>query len=134
MDNEIKFYYNSGKYNDSKALGYAETLKKKINVHDISKTELTQTQIAELAEKMNLKVRDLVDKNDELYLKEYKDKDLPNTEWLKLLQSNPNLMRTPIAMTSTETFIVEDPYIFVNRDMDSGGIVNKTGNSHEKSN
>lgn len=134
MDNEIKFYYNSKKYNDSKALGYAETLKKKINVHDISKTELTQTQIAELAEKMNLKVRDLVDKNDELYLKEYKDKDLPNTEWLKLLQSNPNLMRTPIAMTSTETFIVEDPYLFVNRDMNSGGVVNKTGNSHEKSN
>ena len=132
MDNEIWFFYNSEKYNDGKALGYAETLNKKLNVHDISKTHLTQTQIVELAQKMGLKVKDLVDTNNELYLTKIKNKDLPSTEWLKLLQENPQLMRTPIAMTSEKTFIVDDPYQFVNRDMDHGGIKSKTANEHEK--
>lgn len=134
MDNEIRFYYNSEKYNDGKALGYAETVHKKLNVHDISKTHLTQTQIAELAQKMGISVKDMVDKNHELYITEFKDKDIPSTEWLKLLQENPQLMRTPIAMTPEETFIVEDPYQFVNRDMDDGGIKSKQANEHEKNN
>lgn len=132
MDNEIRFFYNSEKYHDGKALGYAETQNKKMNVHDVSKTHLTQTQIAELAQEMNIEVKDLVDTNNELYLTEYKNRDLPSTEWLKLLQENPQLMRTPIAVTPEKTFIVEDAYLFVNRDMDHGGIKNKTANQHEK--
>lgn len=132
QDNEMRFFYNSEKYNDSKALGYAETAKKKVNVHDISKTPLTQTQIAELAEKMNVKVKDIVDKNDDLFLSQYKGKDLPDEEWLKVLEENPSMIKTPIAMTSKKTFYVDDPYKFVNRDMDNGGIVNKHANKDEK--
>lgn len=133
MNNEMRFFYNSEKYNDSKALGYAETLNKKINVHDISKTHLTQTQIAELAGKMNVNICDLVDKNHELYLDKYQNTDLPDSEWLIVLEDNPTLLKTPIAMTSEETFIVEDPYLFVNRDMDNGGI-KRDANKDEKSN
>lgn len=132
QENEMKFIYNSEKYNDSKALGYAETANKKVNVHDVSKESLTQTQIAELAEKMKISVKELVDKNDELYLSKYKDKDLPNEEWLKVLEEKPSLIKTPIAMTSKKTFYVDDPYKFVNRDMDHGGIVNETANKDEK--
>ncbi|MGK7389927.1 MAG: arsenate reductase family protein [Candidatus Cyclobacteriaceae bacterium M2_1C_046] len=130
--NEMKFFYNSEKYNDSKALGYAKTANKTVNVHDVSKEGLTQTQIAELAEKMNISVKELVDKNHELYLTDYKKKDLPNEEWLKLLEENPSLMKTPIAMTANATFYVDDPYKFVNRDMDHGGIVSEKANKDEK--
>lgn len=132
MKDEMYFFYNSEQYEDSKALGYAETLDQKINIQDISKDHLTQTQIAELAEKMNMSIADLVNTNHEDYINDYKNKDLPDTEWLKLLEEKPELLRTPIAMTSSKTFIVEDPYTFVNRDMDNGGIKNETANKDEK--
>lgn len=132
QDNEMRFFYNSEKYNDSKALGYAETANAKINIIDLSKEPLTQTQIAELAEKMEVPVSKLVDTNEELYLTQYKGKDLPDEEWLKVMEENPSLIKTPIAMTSSETFYVDDPYKFVKKDMDHGGIVNEKANKDEK--
>lgn len=128
----MKFFYNSNKYNDSKALGYAETINPKLNIQDLSKESLTRTQIAELAERMNVSINELVDRNDDLYISDYKDKDLSDKEWLKAMEEKPTLIKTPIAMTSEKTFYVDDPYKFVKEDMSHGGIKEDKANKDER--
>ena len=53
-------YYNSASSIGKQCYGYVQASKKKVLGIDISKTKVTGTQWVELAENLNLKVKDLI--------------------------------------------------------------------------
>lgn len=132
-DNEILLIYNSEKYEDRKAKGYADTLKDHaLNERDITKNNLTETQIAEIARDMNVDISELIDKNSDLYLHQLKDKGFSESELTKLIVKNPELLKTPIAYKGSKAFFVGSAYQFVNEDFDVEGIRSPKGNTFEK--
>lgn len=132
-DNEILLIYNSEKYEDRKAKGYADTLKDHaLNERDVTKNNLTETQIAEIAADMNVDISQLVDKNSDLYLHQLKDKSFSEEELMKLIVKNPELLKTPIAYKGSKAFFVDSAYQFVNDDFDIDGIRSPKGNTFEK--
>lgn len=131
--NEIILIYNSNKQRDKEAMGYAKSLENhKLNERDISKSNLTERQWAEIAEEMDVSIRKLVDNNSEKYLTELKDGDYSDEELLKLMVQNPEIIQTPIALLKDRAFFVKSQYSFVKEDLNIDGIQSDKGNEFEK--
>lgn len=132
-ENEILLIYNSEKQQDRKTKGYADSLKDHaLNERDLLTDNLTETQIAEIAGDMNVELVDLVDKNSDLYMQEYKNKSFSDDELTKILARNPEMIKTPIAYMGSRAFFVESAYDLVNQDFDIEGVKSHKANKFEK--
>jgi len=135
QESEIALIYNSNKQKDKEVLGYAQSLEShKLNERDITSSKLTEKQLAELATEMKVEVKDMVDQNEEKYMKEVEGGDFSSEELLKLMVNNPELVKTPIAKMNGKTFIVKSQYSLVNEDLEVGGVKSPQGNESEKQN
>lgn len=133
MENEIRLFYNGKKQRDKEVVGYAKSMKDhELNEQDITKTMLTERQLAEIAKDMNCSVSELIDTNEEKYLSTVKNGNFSDEELLKLMSQNPELIESPIAYMNGKAFVVKSQYSFVNEDIEVDGIQSKAGNKFEK--
>ncbi|MEJ2006304.1 MAG: ArsC/Spx/MgsR family protein [Cyclobacteriaceae bacterium] len=131
---EMKLYYNSTKMEDREVLAYAESLKHLvINEKDISRDIFTETQLKELANDMNTDLMGLIDKNDSLYMDKMQHDNYSEEELLKIMRKNPSVIKTPIAKVDKHVYHVKSHYELIPEDLDIKGIVNRKGNSSERS-
>jgi arsenate reductase-like glutaredoxin family protein len=131
---ELKLYYKSNHKHDRETYGYAQTLDVPINEQDLSRNNLTETQIAELADAMQIRLVELVDKNSEMYMNDLKDKSFDDEELLKLMHRNPELIKTPIAMIGKHTYFVKSPFNLIPKDLEIEGIKSNKGEPSESDN
>ncbi len=118
VKNEIILIYNATDYEDRKALGYAESLKDhKLKTIDVTKDKITETQLAELATKLNASIQDLLDRKSDEFKQKYEGEDFSDEEVLKLLANDLTLLNTPIAVVGKAARFVGSAYEFVNDDM-----------------
>ena len=122
-DNEILFIFNSKLYDDNKARGYITSLHKhKIKEHDLFNESLTERQIAEIAQRMNIPVEGLLDRQSATYREKFSGTELKGHDLLKVLKENPDVMKTPLVIMEHKAVVIDDPYTFVKDDMDMGGV------------
>lgn len=101
----FRFKYHRAK----QTLVYAKAEGLKLQEVDILKTPLTGTQIAELANRLNVEVKDLVNQGHPAYAEKFEHHNLSNDDWLKMMQHNTEIIRQPIALHSDTTILVETP-------------------------
>jgi arsenate reductase-like glutaredoxin family protein len=117
--NEIKFLYNSKKSGDKEAYAYALTLHKHvINELDVSKNDITPTQFSELADKLNIRIIDLFDKDSDYFKENIKGKDIVESDLLTLLAKEKHLLKTPILISKDMVKVLEYPRDTIQMDMD----------------
>lgn len=122
-DNEILFIYNSKLYGDKQALGYVIPLDKhKIKEFDLMYEKLTERQIAEIADRMNVELDDLLDKSSDAYKNNIHGATLEPHDKLKVMRENPDTLKTPIAITTQKAVYVTDPYSLIKDDMEIDGV------------
>ncbi|MBE0661319.1 MAG: arsenate reductase (glutaredoxin) [Bacteroidales bacterium] len=68
----------------------------------------SEKDLEKLLIKLGKKPHDIVRTQEELYRKDYKGKNLSDTEWLKVLVQNPRLIRRPIVETDNKA-VIGDP-------------------------
>lgn len=108
-DRQITLYYNTNSNRAKKTLAYAKAEGLPILEIDISKTKITGTQLAELAERLNMHISDLINQDHPSYKKKFSPHDLSERDWIKMIQHNPELMKQPIALRGDKTILVESP-------------------------
>ncbi len=108
-DRMITLFYNSNSSRARKTLAYAKAEGLPIEEIDILKTPLTGTQIAELAGRLQLEVRDLVNQDHPSYRSQFDPHDLSSEGWITLIKKNPEVMKQPIALRGKRTILVETP-------------------------
>jgi len=108
-DRQINFYYNPKSNRAKKTLAYAKAEGLPILEIDISKTILTGTQLAELADRLKINISDLVNQEHPSYKKQFRPHDLSERDWIKMIQHNPEIMKQPIALRGDKTILVESP-------------------------
>jgi len=106
---QITLYYNSESIVAKKALAYAKAEGLAIQPIDILKTPLTGTQIAELAGRLRIEVKDLVNQEHTSYSSKFEPHELSTDDWIKMIQHNPEIMKQPIALHGENTILVETP-------------------------
>jgi arsenate reductase len=108
-NSQITLFYNAKSDRAKQTLAYAKAEGLPIQEIDILKTELTGTQIVELAERLHLKVKDLVNQNHPSYESRFEHHDFSTNDWIKMIQNNPEIMKQPIALRGEITILVETP-------------------------
>ncbi|HOZ88239.1 MAG TPA: arsenate reductase family protein [Bacteroidia bacterium] len=69
----------------------------------------TEKELKELIEKLGCKAIDIVRKSEPLFTERFHDKDLTDTEWLKVLSENPVLIERPIVIDGQRAILGRPP-------------------------
>lgn len=105
-EGEYLFIYNSNMMEDKKARGYAITIDHvKLNERDVHKDHLTPTQIAEIADMLNVPISDLYTESQSTSHEHYTDGEL-----VRILSQDPSKLKTPIILSTNNSFIVGSSY------------------------
>jgi arsenate reductase-like glutaredoxin family protein len=132
-ENEMLFIYNSGNKSDREALGYAKGLKSYVlKEFDVKRDRLSETQLKEIANQINVKVRDLIDITSDTYVDQYASANLADTDLLITLSREPELLRTPIVLKHKCGYFVASKYDFNKVDMNPSELKSPLGNSFER--
>lgn len=115
---EITFIYNSIQIKEREAFGYAKSLDQHyINAIDLDKETLTERQWAEMATKLNIDVKDLIDENNDYYQDALKGADFDDNDLLNLMKQHPQIIKTPIIDSAHYTRFIKSPYDFNEMDL-----------------
>lgn len=106
---EITIIYNFNKRGDRESLAYAKQMAQHVNEVDISKTPLTERQMAQLLEKLGVGVEEIIEKTSDVYRDKYEGKEMDETDWLGVIKHEPNMMKTPIGMLGDKSVICDLP-------------------------
>ena len=106
---QITLFYSSESIRAKQTLAYAQAEGLKIEEIDILKTKLTGEQIAELAERLDMTVADLVNQEHPSYETHFEHHHFSTDDWIKMIQHNPEIMKQPIALKGDATVLVETP-------------------------
>ncbi len=108
-DRQITLYYNSKSQRGKQTLAYTKTHGLAIEEIDILKTPLTGTQITELADRLGIKIKDMVNQEHYKYRKKFTAKCFSSEDWITMIQNHPEIMKQPIALWGDRTILVETP-------------------------
>ncbi|SHJ81445.1 Arsenate reductase, glutaredoxin family [Arenibacter nanhaiticus] len=108
-DRQITLYYSSRSTRAKQTLAYAKAEGLPIQEIDILKTPLTGTQIVELADRLKIKVSDLVNQEHPSYYSHFQHHNFSTDDWIKMIRKNPEIMKQPIALRGNLTILIETP-------------------------
>lgn len=108
---ELNLYYNANSSIGMQTLAFVQASKKKVLAVDLSKTKVTGTQWAELADLLGISIKDLINTEHPDFIKLYgKDNDLEgDDDWIKVLQKNPSVVTQPILVNGNKAMQVNTP-------------------------
>ena len=108
-ERQITLFYNPESSRAKQTLAYAKAEGLPIQEVDILKTPLTGTLIAELAGRLGIEIKDLVNQNHPSYASKFERSVLSSDDWIKMIKHNPEIMKQPIAIRGNMTILVETP-------------------------
>ena len=113
-DDQITLYYNSETSIGKQTLGYVESSERDIRAVDISKTNVTGTQWTELADGIDVPIRELVDQDHPEFVKAYGSDEvvLDENGWFDVLEKNPAVLAYPIAIQGDRFLAIKNPSDF----------------------
>lgn len=117
---EITVIYNMEKRGGREALAYAKQIAQNVKEIDISQQPLTRTQLAELMQKLNIEVEELIDKTDDQFQDQYEGADMDENGWLEVLVHNPIMIKTPIGILGDRAVICDLPNQILELDKGQG--------------
>lgn len=121
-DRQLTLLYSSNTRVGRHTLSYLAGIDKPYLAIDLVKTKLPGSQWIEIAEDLNLKVGDLVDKR-QLGLDENTTNDFNTEDWIKIIRNNDNAISQPIVIMGKVTKqIANPPEIMEFFDVDSAGL------------
>lgn len=108
-DGQITLFYNSRSLRGKQTLAYARTHGLPLEKIDILKTPLTGTQITELADRLGLPVKEMVNQEHYKYRRKFTLQCFTSEDWITVIQNHPEIMKQPIALRGNRTILVETP-------------------------
>jgi arsenate reductase len=109
-DKEITLIYNSEERIGRQILAYAQIENIPIHDIDLAHMKLTTTHWVELASRMGINLRDLVNTESSNFLQKFGHmNELSDDDWLKLLVHNPTILKAPIVMKGTKIVMMCNP-------------------------
>jgi arsenate reductase len=107
---EITLIYNSTDHVGQQILAYAQIEKMPIHDIDLTQEKLTKTHWAELASRMGIAVRDLLNTTSPDFSEKFgPTNQFSDDDWLTLLVNNPSKLKAPIVMKGDKIARLNNP-------------------------
>ncbi len=107
-DKQLTLIYSSNTRVGRHTLSYLTGIDEKYLAIDLAKTKVADTQWAEIAAALGVKIGDLVDKR-ELDIESKTTDDFGSNDWLKIIQNNDSVISRPIAIKGNRTKQIDNP-------------------------
>ncbi len=135
--NEITLIFHSDKADDRKMRAFVETISTfKVKSLDLQKQSLTETQVAEIGNKMNVSINSLIDKTylDLNSKKENNDIDsISDADMLTMIVQNPKVLHTPILIVGKKAYSYESAFEILDQHFKIDGVASiPSANKEEK--
>ena len=122
---ELTLIFHSEKTDDKKARAYVESLPTlAIKTLDLAREKVTETQLAQIADKMQLPIKELVDitydDRSTAVRQTGNIKQMESGELLILIRHNPKLLATPILILGDKAYKYATSYHLINEYLDEG--------------
>jgi len=109
-NNHIILIYNSQNSTGNQAKAYVTTSEKSIYTIDTAKDTLTATQWVEVAEGLHTAISQLINTKHPNFIQLYGDDvNMEDSEWLKVLEKNPQLVSEPILIVESNYYKIANP-------------------------
>ena len=109
-DKEITIIYYSEDHVGKQILAYAQTEGLPIHEIDLVHTKLQGTHWADLAGRMNVEIKDLINTEGPSFLQKFEGTtDLSSQGWLTLFEHNPDILKAPIVMKGDKIVMMSNP-------------------------
>lgn len=126
QSNELTLIYHSSKPDDKKTRAYVESITSfAIKTLDIHRQSLTETQLAEIAVKMDGTIHDLIDPTYEDQAGSVEVGKMSDADILTMLRQQPILLHTPILIIGKAAFRYTSSYDMIR---ENGGKTPGVGN------
>lgn len=114
-ERQLTLYYNSKSDLGKKSYAYLQTTDKEFLGIDVTKTKVTGTEWAEIADGLGVPISDLVNVESPEFIEIYGDShpDMSPEDWIKILQKEPQLLKYPIALDGYDFKLVKTPTEFI---------------------
>ncbi len=106
---KLTIYHNTRCSKSREACSIVEKMGITAEVVEYLKTPPSQNEIKQLLQMLGIKAQDIVRKGEPLYKEKYKDKNLTETEWIKVLSEHPILIERPIIIKGNKAIIARPP-------------------------
>ncbi len=125
--NEITLIFHSDKDEDKKMRAFVETISTfKIKSLDLKRDSLTETQLAEIADKMHVSINDLLDSSYMDSIKTEKGiqylKLMSRQDVLTLIKQNPTFLATPILIIGKNAFPYRSSFEMLRQALNIDGV------------
>jgi arsenate reductase (glutaredoxin) len=122
---ELTLIYHSEKTDDKKARGYVQSLPDvTIKTLDLAREPITETQLAQLADKIEIPIEELIDitydERDNTGENKEGLRKMDPTEILTMIKQNPKLLRTPILIIGDRAYKYGSAYHLIKDKMEEG--------------
>ncbi len=119
---QLTLIYSSNTRVGTHTLSYLTPIQDKLLAIDLAKTKVADTQWVEIAESLNCKVGDLVDKRV-LGMNEDSAAEYSTEDWCKIIAKNDEVITQPIAINGDKTMqITNPPEVMRFFEVDSAGL------------
>ncbi|NMM47986.1 arsenate reductase family protein [Marinigracilibium pacificum] len=106
---EIKLLIHHYKELDKKALGYAELSPNAVQIVNLDQESLTPRMIKEIIDLLGVDVSKIIDRNSDTFIDKFKNVELSEEDWLRVLSEKNDLIKTPIVLSEDKNMIVDAP-------------------------
>ena len=105
----MKIYHNPRCAKSRQTLNIIKESGHEVEIINYLNTPLTEDELHEIYDKLNLPIEYLIRTGEEIYKTEYKGKELSDDEWLKALAEHPKMMERPIVVDETKAILGRPP-------------------------
>ena len=106
---EILLYYNPSSSKDKKTLAYANSISKHVRSFSHANNRSTPTAWKVMLKALGLHPKKLFNKALPEYQSKLRGKEFDHEGWLRVLQNNPHLIKSPIAIKGNKVILIETP-------------------------
>lgn len=127
-EKQLTLIYSSNTRVGTHTLSYLTGIDEKYLAIDLAKTKVSDTQWAEIAEALGVKIGDLVDKR-QLEIDDESTANFGSNDWLKIIQNNDSVISKPIVIKGNRTKQIDNPTeILEFFEVDSAGLEQSPSN------
>ncbi|WP_423819437.1 arsenate reductase (glutaredoxin) [Salinimicrobium sp. TIG7-5_MAKvit] len=101
----LKIYHNTRCKKSREGLQVLEESGKDFEVREYLKDTLSEKEIADLLQKLNMAPIELVRTEEKIWKEDYRDRDLSDKELIRVMAENPKLIQRPIVETEHKAVI-----------------------------
>jgi arsenate reductase len=105
----LTVYLGGNKSKDNQTLAFAKSQGLAIREVDVTKDNMTGTQLLQLANKMQVEIHELIDSNNEEYKAYNIGGKFDQEDWLNLIIKHPEFIKTPIVQGETKAIFIDTP-------------------------